>query len=144
MKCKVCGTVQEKPPHYSYRQWKTRQFCSRVCGGKALVKVRKLSHWKGGRSIAGAGYIAIYAPHHPHATKHKTVMEHRLVMEKYLGRLLKKTEHVHHQNGNKSDNQLENLEAVDGREHNRRHAIANGLGKDRKNYRSRDLLGRFT
>ena len=63
-------------------------------------------NWKGGRHITENGYIrcTIFVN-----GKTKLVYEHRLVMEKYLGRPLLKKESVHHLNGIKTDNRLENL-----------------------------------
>lgn len=64
--------------------------------------------WKGGRSKSG-GYISIYQPTHPHRQTKGYVLEHRLVMEKTLGRYLERWEIVHHINRIKNDNRPENL-----------------------------------
>lgn len=66
--------------------------------------------WKGGRHVDRAGYISVYSPDHPYCRKYtKHVLEHRLVMEQHLGRYLLPTEVVHHKNGIKTDNRIENL-----------------------------------
>jgi hypothetical protein len=69
-------------------------------------------NWKGGRRKLGQGYIYIFYPDHLNATKEGYIMEHRLVMEKHLGRILDKKEVVHHLNGVKDDNRIENLEVT--------------------------------
>lgn len=46
---------------------------------------------------------------------------HRLIMEEYLGRKLEPSELVHHKNGDKHDNSLDNLEVVTRSEHMRKH-----------------------
>lgn len=68
------------------------------------------SNWRGGRRKTKEGYILIYSPKHPSRIDNKYVFEHRLVMEKYLGRYLKRWEVVHHKNRKRDDNRLKNLQ----------------------------------
>ncbi len=55
------------------------------------------------------GYIAVYVPDHPHANKEGYVMKHRLVVERDLGILIPEDHVVHHINGNRADNRIDNL-----------------------------------
>ncbi len=73
--------------------------------------------WKGGQKKHDLGYIYIWKPEHPFATKQKYVRRSRLIMEKMIGRYLKPEERVHHKGTkypissieNKQDDRPENL-----------------------------------
>src|SRR5688572_11680076 len=55
------------------------------------------------------------------SVRSKRVREHRQIMEKHLGRKLSPSEVVHHINGDKLDNRLENLQVMTRSEHVRHH-----------------------
>lgn len=70
--------------------------------------------WKGGRYMGVGGYMRRYIGRDhwlsAYADKSGTILEHRLVMADSLGRPLEAHEIVHHINGDKADNRLENLQ----------------------------------
>lgn len=66
--------------------------------------------WNGGKTKDKRGYIYIKSTEHPNANARGYVFEHRLIMERHIGRLLNKQEVVHHINGRHDDNRIENLE----------------------------------
>ena len=65
--------------------------------------------WKGGRRVANNGYVLLYLPDHPKANSKGYVHEHTVVMETFLGKPLPSQAVIHHINGNRADNRLENL-----------------------------------
>ena len=85
------------------------------CRGEKSVR------WKGGRYVLTTGYIAIYVPpddfFYPMVDHHSHVFEHRLVMARHLKRCLLPWEIVHHKNGVKDDNRLQNLELLPARKY---------------------------
>lgn len=68
--------------------------------------------WKGGMYVAKNGYRYIYFDK-PHAYKGGRtcyIAEHTIVAEKMLGRKLSKPEVIHHMNGIRNDNRIDNLQ----------------------------------
>ena len=59
----------------------------------------------------------LYNPTHHRALKIGRVYEHILIMEKHLGRIINKSEHIHHINFDRLDNRVENLWVTDNKGH---------------------------
>ena len=86
--------------------------CSNACRKKYISGAGN-HNYKGG-FITSWGYKQINI-------NGKKVYEHRYIMEQHLGRKLEKGEEVHHINGNKLDNRIENLEVLTIAEHKKHH-----------------------
>lgn len=97
------------------RKGKTRTPFSREHKRKLSEAMRgnKNPSWKGGRRLTVQGYIKVLLPTHPHADCEGYILEHHLIIEKHLDRILLPNEVVHHINGIKDDNRIENLMLLD-------------------------------
>lgn len=74
------------------------------------------------KKIKKGDYDYALVPNHPKATKNGYVLYHRVVVENYLGRILEDNEVVHHKDGDKHNNTIENLEVMSANEHAHHHA----------------------
>ena len=97
--CMQCGEIIEVP----YKEASKNKFCSHKCSSLWHSKENHPA-WNGGRSITKEGYIYRWSG------EDRSKIEHRVIFEQYLGRPLEKDEIIHHKNGDRSDNRLENLE----------------------------------
>lgn len=123
--CIKCNKEFNKKPSDSKKYWEKKRFCSIKCSGttfsrgvipwnkgKDMPRGDKSPSFKGGINVSTSGYVRVLI-----AGTGSYAFEHRLIMEKYLGRKLKKNEIVHHKNGIRSDNRIENLQVMEKRVH---------------------------
>lgn len=146
--CPNCG--RERWVQYSLKTRSPQNTLCQSCAfGRGMRPNREKSpNWKGGRSYTTDGYIFVsISPTSPYYSMRVRrgpigyVLEHRLVMAQHLGRCLQSWEIVHHKNGIKDDNRIENLElSVTLGEHIKNHSkgyrdgYAEGLtdGRDKR------------
>jgi len=116
--CEECG---KEMVIYKSR-YKRLKYCSEECRRKAWSKTRTyqtgIEHpgWKGGRyNLHGYWRLArslLSETEREWFGRKKDILEHRLIMARHLGRALKNFEVVHHLNGNRGDNRIENLQLL--------------------------------
>jgi hypothetical protein len=112
MRIYICE--QCKRNYYPSNRGLVHHFCSQKCYALSRIGIKRPEqskrmrgknnfNWKGGRRKDKDGYILIYIPQHPNCDINGYVREHRLVMEKKMGRYLKKNEISHHKNNIKDE-----------------------------------------
>lgn len=107
LKCKQCGVEFQRILKHTKAAVRESglAYCTQTCGRLgsqgAISAARTLP--LGSRNVTSSGYAVV-------KTGDGWLPEHRVVMEKQLGRMLWPDENVHHVNGNKADNRPGNLE----------------------------------
>lgn len=110
LNCVVCeGSFEQKRANNT-------EYCSSACKKLGVFRKNRGLFVKGPRKhVKGSGYITvqgykILSKKHPNSSKRGQILEHKLVMSTHLGRPLHPMETIHHKNGIRSDNRIENLE----------------------------------
>lgn len=99
---RTCSVCQSEFETYTARP---KKYCSNPCRHKGKAIVAGSTFTEAGGIIGESGYVRITPPEGG-----SRVYEHRYVMEQFIGRALLDHENVHHKDGNRSNNDLSNLE----------------------------------
>jgi hypothetical protein len=111
LQCPECSALFHVPPAHVHK----RTHCSRACARKNHPKGPESKAWRGGY-ITKEGYKLI-------GLNGERIPEHRLVMEKELGRQLESHEIIHHIDSDPSNKSVDNLQIVSRSEHMKIHAL---------------------
>lgn len=109
----VCDCGKEKRVRGSHLKAGQTKSCGCLVRDRMKSQTGSKNHkWRGGRRKESHGYIDVWIPHdHPFCEHNRrSIREHKLVMSEKLGRRLRPGETVHHKNGIRHDNRIENLE----------------------------------
>lgn len=120
--CKLCSKTIKHNYGEGLRDWVRRKFCNHKCFSKYNSGKNNASYKRGYR-IRPDGYLRDSSDRYLH----------RLVLESFLKRRLRRYEHVHHIDGNKKNNDIKNLVILTNSEHR----------KLEMQYAKRDKYGRF-
>jgi len=104
----------------SIKQFQIRKYCNCKCSNHGEQNGR---YGKGKQFTYQRGYKYVIVHNHPNTGYQHRIREHRLIMEKHIGRFLKPDEVVHHKNGILDDNRIENLVLMKRHEHQRMHNL---------------------
>lgn len=110
--CENCGKECVRSRKPGGRLYIGQKYCGPTCKAEAQSKRALVRFESGevGRHVKRHGYVWLSIPALANGGKKTEVLEHRYVMAQHLGRALFPQETVHHINGNRGDNRLENLE----------------------------------
>lgn len=92
----------------------------------------KSGNWHGGQKINHSGYRLVLKPDHPRADRHGYVMEHILAWEEATQIPVSEDFVIHHLNGNKTDNRIQNLCLMKRSAHTAHHNSGRVLSEETK------------